>query len=75
MKEEYEIIFWKEWLEADALKRRKLVKNLLIIKEALQIEKFPKEHREQLLANSLNSYFEDLESAMYTKIRLERKKK
>ena len=75
MNEDYEILFWKEWLEANTPKRRELVKNLSLLKEALEITKFPEEQRLEILASSLNGFFEDLESAIYTKIRLEQNNK
>ncbi len=75
MKVDYEIKFWKDWLEADYLKRLELVKNLSIIREIQKIDKLPKKYREQIFISLLNGFFEDLESAMYTKIRLEHKKK
>ena len=74
MKEGYEIKFWKDWLEGDIEKRLKLVKNLSIIREIEKINKLPKDFREQMLVNSLNGFFEDLESAVNTKIRLGKKK-
>jgi len=74
MKEDYEIKFWKDWLEGDYLKRLELVKNLPIIKEIIKIDELPKEHRERIFVSLLNGFFEDLESAVYTKIRLENKK-
>ena len=74
MKEGYEIKFWKDWLEGDIEKRLKLVKNLSIIREIEKINKLPKDFREQMLVNSLNGFFEDLESAVHTKIRLGKKK-
>lgn len=75
MKEDYEIIFWKDWLEADSIKKFELVKNLPIIKEIQKIDKLPKKYREHIFTSLLNGFFEDLESAVYTKIRLESKKK
>ncbi len=75
MKEEYEIKFWKDWLEGDHVKRLELVKKVSIIKEALEIDKLPEAHSERILVTALNSFFEDLESAVYTKIRLEKKRK
>jgi len=74
MKIDYEIKFWKEWLEGDLLKRLKLVENLLIIRDYVKINKLPEKYRKEMLANSLNSLFEDFESAVYTKISLENKK-
>lgn len=75
MKDNFEIKFWKDWLEGDLLEKQKLVKKLPIIKELAGINKLPEKYREQTLATLLNSFFEDLESAVYTKIRIENKKK
>ncbi|MEK6947976.1 MAG: hypothetical protein AABX19_01920 [Nanoarchaeota archaeon] len=74
MKEEYEIKFWKDWLKGDNSKRLKLVKNLSIIREVKELNNLPEEFRERMLVTSLNGFFEDLEAAVYTKIRLENKK-
>lgn len=75
MKEDYEIKFWKDWLNADSLKRSDLVRKLPIIKEIARIDKMPKSCRERCFTTLLNGFFEDLESAVYTKIRLEKKRK
>ena len=75
MKEKYEIKFWKDWLEADSIKKRKLIEKLSIIKDIGNIEKIPKRVRKHIFVSSLNSFFEDLGNAVYTKIRLENKKK
>ncbi|MEK6948290.1 MAG: hypothetical protein AABX19_03530 [Nanoarchaeota archaeon] len=75
MKEDYEIKFWKDWLEGDHLKRLKLVKNLSIIREVKELNNIPGEYRERMLVTSLNGFFEDLEAAVYTKIRIEKEKK
>jgi len=73
-KEKYEIKWWKDWLEADCLKRGKMVESLPLIKEILSIDKVPKKIRKHSFALMLNSFFEDLESAVYTKIKLEKRK-
>ncbi len=75
MKGDYEIKFWKDWLNANSLKRSDLVRKLPIIKEIARIDKLPRNYRERFLTTLLNGFFEDLESAVYTKIRLEKKKK
>ena len=72
--EDYEIKFWKDWLEADGLKRMKLVEKLPITNEVFKMDKMPPKMRHRIFASMLNSFFEDLESAVYTKIRLEKKK-
>ena len=69
--EEFEIKFWKEWLEADLLKRGELIKKLPIVQRPLKIK--DKKLAKDTIAMLLNSYFEDLESAVYTKIRLKNK--
>ena len=69
---EYEIKFWKDWLEADLLKRQELVSDLPLFKTCLKMK------NEKAWKNSfdslINGYFEDLESAIYTKIRLKETK-
>ena len=69
---DYEIKFWEEWLNAD-FKRVDLVKKLPFFKMSLRI-KDNKLFR-HMFATMLNGYFEDLESAVYTKVRLESQKK
>jgi len=71
-KKDFEIKFWKDWLNADMLKRQNLVKNLLIVKKPLKTKDSKLNNNATALL--LNSYFEDLESAIYTKIRLEEEK-
>jgi hypothetical protein len=74
---EYEIKFWKDWLEADLLKRRKMVEKLSILRDIEDIKKIkmPSKMRKHMVASNLNGFFEDLESAVYTKVRLDEKKK
>ena len=72
-KNNFEIKFWKDWLYADHLKRLDLVKKLPLFKMCLEMEN--KKMWRKSFATLLNSYFEDLESAVYTKIRLEEKEK
>ena len=67
MGKEYEIKFWKDWLEADTLKRAELVEKLPFFKMSRRM-KNTKMNR-HCFATLLNSYFEDLESAMYVKTR------
>jgi len=71
--EEYEIKWWKGWLEADSLKREEMVEKLPIVTEVLNLGKLPNEVGKHSFALMLNSFFEDLESAVYTKIRLDKK--
>ncbi len=68
MKEEqnYEIKFWKDWLETDNLKRLELVKKLPLIYMDLKIK--DKKLWKHSFVGLLNSYFEDLESAVYIKM-------
>lgn len=72
---EFEIKFWKDWLYGDSLKKEELVRKLPIVKELINSNKLPEKMRKRSIALVLNSLFEDLESAVYTKIRLENKKK
>jgi len=73
-KEEFEIRFWRAWLYADFLEREKLVENLPIVRDCANLSKLPENIRVHTFATLLNGFFEDLESAVYTKIRLEEKK-
>ena len=78
MKEEYEIKFWKDYLHADCLERLKLVEKLPIRKmlrelESLKSKKITEKMKSQMIAQLLSGYFEDLESAVYTKINNESK--
>lgn len=73
-KEEYEIRWWKNWLEADCIKREEMVEKLPIVKEILSMNKIPDKIRRHSFALILNSFFEDLESAIYTRMRLEKRK-
>ncbi len=78
MKEEYEIKFWKDWLEADLIERERLVEKLSIVRDIEDIgkmQKILKKIRKHFFVSLLNGLFEDLENAVYTKIRLESKKK
>ena len=44
-KEDYEIKFWKDWLEADFLKKEELVKNLPMVKSLWDLKDLPENHR------------------------------
>jgi|SRR3989344_1075317 len=68
-KEEYEIKWWKEWLEADMLKKEEMVNKLPIAKSIWNLKNLPKKMRERIFAQTLNGLFEDLENAVYTKVR------
>ena len=73
-KEEYEIKWWKKWLEADMLRKEELVKKLPIIQSVWGLKDLPNGMRERTFAQTLNGMFEDLENAVYTKIHNEEKK-
>ena len=73
--EDYEIKWWKDWLEADCIQRVEMVEKLPFVNEMLDIDKLPKNMRKHSISLMLNSFFEDLESALYTKRRLDEKKK
>ncbi len=73
-KEEFEIKWWKEWLEANTLKKQEMVGKLPIIKNICNPKEIPREMQMRYFTTLLNNYFEDLESAVYTKIRNEKKK-
>jgi len=72
--DDYEIKWWKEWLEADSIKKEEMVEKLPIIKEVLSLGKLPPDVGKHSFTLMLNSFFEDLESAVYTKVRLDKKK-
>lgn len=71
---EFEIKFWKDWLYADAIKRLDIVEKLPIVRDVEKFGELPKKIRKHFFAQMLNGYFEDLESAVYTKMRSENKK-
>ncbi len=73
-KQDYEIKFWKDWLESDLLKREELVENLPMVKSVWDLKEMPENLRKRALTTMLNGFFEDLESAVYTKISLEKSK-
>lgn len=74
MNKNYEIKWWKDWLDADILKRTNMVEKLPFYKfcrdmHVLKDEKMMKHS----FSTFLNGYFEDLESAVYTKFRIEKR--
>ena len=71
-KPKYEFKFWEKWLNA-GFRRDELVEKLPFFKMSLKM-KDNKLFR-HLFATLLNGYFEDLESAVYTKVRLESQKR
>ena len=73
MKQDYEIKLWKDYLYSDYLDRLKLVEKLPIRKmlrdlETIKNKKITEKMKAQMIVQLLNGYFEDLESAVYTKI-------
>ena len=70
--QDYEIKFWKDWLESDGLKRLKLVEKLPLLDKNLKMKSKLVRHS---FVGLLNSYFEDLESAIYIKMHKEKKQK
>lgn len=71
---EFEIKFWKDWLYADMLKRLAMVEKLPIVRDVKRFGKLPKKMRKHIFAQMLNGYFEDLESAVYTKTDIEKRR-
>lgn len=74
--EDFEIKFWKEWLEADSLEKLDMVEKLPIVTDFCNINwiKMPESLKKHSFALMLNGFFEDLEAAVYTKIRLDKKR-
>jgi len=64
---EYEIKWWKDWLESDAIKRIKMVEKLPLVKELPNFAKLPPKLMQKSFVSQLNGFFEDLKSAVYTK--------
>ena len=73
-KEEYEIKWWGNWLEADMLKKEDMVSKLPIIKSIWNLNVLPEDMRKRTFTQTLNDLFEDLKNAVYTKIHNEGKK-
>ena len=72
---EYEIKWWKDWLEGDSLDRIKLVEKLPFTTQVLEIHKLKDEKIQKYsVALMLNGFFEDLENAIHTKQRIEKEK-
>ncbi len=67
-KEEYEIKWWKDWLEADILKREEMVNNLPIVRTVWDLSVLSEDMKKRAFAQTLNGMFEDLKNAVYTKI-------
>lgn len=73
MKNNFEIKFWKDWLNADPLKKLELVKGLPMFKMSLKMKN--SKMWKNAFAMLLNSYFEDLESAICCDIELRNNRK
>lgn len=75
-KQSFEIPWWDDWYNADCIERIELVKKLLITKEltktfvSLGIKK---KYAETAAASNVNGYFEDFESYMAERERIEEK--
>lgn len=67
-KEEYEIRWWEDWLNADMLKKEEMVNKLPIIKNIWDLKTLPENIRMRSFAQTLNGFFQDLENAVYTKV-------
>lgn len=75
--EDYEIRFWKDWLNADSLRRFEMIEKMPafdmcqnLFKTFLKMRN--KKNKKMLrysFATLLNGYFGDLVSAVYTKIK------
>ena len=66
---EYEIEWWKDWIEGDMLDRLKMVEKLPFTTTVIEFAKFDMDDKmiKSSIATYLNGFFEDLESAMYVK--------
>jgi len=66
---EYEIPWWKDWLEADMLDRLKMVEKLPFTTSVVKLSKsdMDEEMKIDSIASYLNGLFQDLENAMYVK--------
>lgn len=75
-KEKFEIKWWEDWINADMLKRLKMVEKLPFVKSVIKLDnKIPEKIRTEMISNMLNGFFEDLESAMRTQFNNEQMKK
>ena len=75
---EYEIRWWKEWLEGDIITRTEMVNKspfLKMILDLKNIKGITEEDKVRMAATQLNGIFEDLEGAVYTKIEIENENK
>lgn len=73
---DYEIVWWKDWLEGDVLERHDMVEKLPFTKSVVGLSKtkMPKKMLYHSIATMLNGFFEDLEGAIHTRQRLEKEK-
>lgn len=75
-KNKFEIPWWDEWYNADMLKKLELVKKLLITRElanAFVKMGIKRKYAETAASSTVNGYFEDFESYLAEKERLEEK--
>ncbi len=70
----FEIPFWKDWIEADYFERQKLVGKLPILKIIEDSKKLPKEIGNKWIIQLISGYFDDLENAIHINIDLEKNK-
>lgn len=71
--EKYEIKFWRDWLKADCLKRLDMIEKLPLFKMCLVMK--DEDMWRKSFATLINGYFEDLESAVCTKLSNEKEAK
>ncbi|RLD79749.1 MAG: hypothetical protein DRJ15_08735 [Bacteroidetes bacterium] len=67
MMDDYSIVWWKDWLNADMLERHTLVGKLPFIKEVISLSKsddLSDELKEHSISIMLSAFFEDLENEM-----------
>ena len=60
------IDWWVKWYNADMLERLQMVEKLIVV-ETIKESKGFGEHRDKIIAQLLNSYFEDLVDFMESK--------
>ncbi|MFA5084673.1 MAG: hypothetical protein WC475_04860 [Candidatus Paceibacterota bacterium] len=72
-KQNFEIPWWDEWYNADFIERIELVKRLLITRELTGVFVkigIKKKYAETAAASNVNGYFEDFESYMAERERI-----
>ncbi|MDP1729178.1 MAG: hypothetical protein Q8L27_03185 [archaeon] len=62
------IKFWKKWLNADLLKREKMVGKLPIMKSFWEMENMSRKFTKQILTIMINCFFGDLEAQIYLEV-------